>query len=193
MGGVGALFLLLFIAMLLAPRLINLEPIREKVLATASEKVGGEVRFQKVDLSFFPLPHAVVQQASISIPDKVSGTLESLAVYVKIIPLVKGKLQITEVQVESPEFKVALPKKATKKPEKEIPPLSLGLSTFAGQVLVPLILEAPDLEVEIKNGKLNFPRMTNLNSFFRTLTRALSFLQKDSSFNSNALPVCGKG
>ena len=76
MGGVGALLLLLFIAMLLAPRLINLEPIREKVLATASEKVGGEVRFQKVDLSFFPLPHAVVQQASISIPDKVSGTLE---------------------------------------------------------------------------------------------------------------------
>jgi hypothetical protein len=87
MGGVGAFLLLLFIAMLLAPRLINLEPIREKVLAIASEKVGGEVRFQKVDLSFFPLPHAVVQQASISIPDKVSGTLESLAVYVKIIPL----------------------------------------------------------------------------------------------------------
>ena len=46
MGGLGAFLLLLFIAILLAPRLINLESIREKILATASEKVGGEVRFQ---------------------------------------------------------------------------------------------------------------------------------------------------
>ena len=153
-GGLGAFLLLLFIAMLLAPRLINLESIREKILATASEKVGGEVRFEKVDLSFFPLPHAVVEQASISIPDKVSGTLESLAVYVKIMPLFKGKLQITEVQANSPLFKVKLPKKAAKKSEKEVPSLSLSLPAFSGQILVPLILEVPDLEVEIKKGKL---------------------------------------
>jgi hypothetical protein len=151
---VGALLVILLAFQIIVPKLINLESIKGKILASASEKVGGEVRFQKVDLSFFPLPHAVVQQASISIPDKVSGTLESLAVYVKIIPLFKGELQITEVQVESPEFKVALPKKATKKPEKEIPEPSLDIPSFASQILVPLVLEAPNLEVEIKNGKL---------------------------------------
>ncbi|MGD9034837.1 MAG: AsmA family protein, partial [Desulfobacteraceae bacterium] len=167
--GVGAFLLLLFIAMLLAPRLINLEPIREKFLATASEKVGGEVRFQKVDLSFFPLPHAVVQQASISIPDKASGTLESLAVYVKIIPLFKGKLQITEVQAESPEFKVVLPKKAEKKPEEEVPSLSLGLPAFAGQILVPLKLEVPNLEVEIKNGRLELSQDDQPLFFFQDI------------------------
>jgi hypothetical protein len=131
--------------------------------------VGGVVRFQRVDLSFLPLPHAVIQRASISIPHKVSGTLESLAVYVKIIPLFKGKLQITEVQVESPEFKVMLPKKAVKKPEKEVPSLSFGLPTFAGQILVPLILEAPDLEVEVKNGKLELSEDDQPLFFFQDI------------------------
>ncbi len=156
--GVGVLLVLLLAFQIIVPKLINLESIKGKILASASEKVGGEVKCGKVGLSFFPYPHVVINQVSLSIPGKVRGSLDALGVYAKFLPLLKGKLQIAEVNLESPEFKVSLPKKATKKSEKEIPEPSLDIPTFAAQILAPLILEMPNLEVEIENGKLDLSR-----------------------------------
>ncbi len=155
---VGALLVLLLALQIIVPKLINLESIKGKILASASEKVGGEVKCGEVGLSFFPYPHVVINRVSLSIPGKVSGSMDALGVYAKFLPLLKGKLQIAKVNLESPEFKVSLPKKATKKSEKEIPAPSLDIPSLASQILVPLILEAPNLEVEIENGKLDLSR-----------------------------------
>ncbi len=154
----GVLLLLFLAAQLIVPKLINLESVKGKILASASEKVGGEVKCGKVGLSLFPYPHVVINQVSLSIPGKVSGSLNALGVYAQFLPLLKGKLQIAEVNLESPEFKVVLPKKVTKKPEKELPTPSFDFPTLATQILAPLILEVPNLEVEIENGNLDLSR-----------------------------------
>ena len=150
----GAFLVLLLAFQLIVPKLINLESIKGKILASASEKVGGEVQCHKIGLSLFPYPHVVINQLSVSIPRKVSGSMDALGVYAKFLPLLRGKLQIAEVNLESPEFKVVLPTKATKNPEKELPETSLDIPTLSAQILAPLILEAPNLEVEIENGIL---------------------------------------
>lgn len=152
---IGVFLVLLLAFQLIVPKLINLESVKGKILAGASEKVGGEVKCQKIGLSFFPYPHVVINQVGLSIPGKVSGSINALGVYAKFLPLLKGKLQILEVTLESPEFKVALPKKATNKPEKELPSSSLDIPTLATQILAPIMLEAPNLEVEIEEGKLD--------------------------------------
>ncbi len=163
---VGALLALLLALQIIVPKLVNLESIKGKILASASERVGGEVKCQKMRLSFFPYPHAVIEQVTLSIPGKVSGSLDALGVYAQFLPLLRGKLQIAEVTLESPEFKVILPKRATKRPEKELPAPSLDIPSLASQMLVPLLLEAPNLEVEIENGKLNlFQEDESLFSF----------------------------
>jgi hypothetical protein len=86
-GGIGILLALLLLFMLLLPKLVNLEPMKEKILATISQQVGGDVEFQRVDLLFFPRPRVVIHQGNLSIPGKVTGTLESLTMYPKILPL----------------------------------------------------------------------------------------------------------
>ena len=47
MGVIGALLVLLLVLMLLLPRIINLEPIKQKIIARISQEVGGEVEFQR--------------------------------------------------------------------------------------------------------------------------------------------------
>ncbi|MGD9321575.1 MAG: AsmA-like C-terminal domain-containing protein, partial [Desulfobacteraceae bacterium] len=170
---VGALLAILLAFQIIVPKLINLESIKGKILATASEKVGGEVKCHKIGLSFFPYPHVVINQVSLSIPGKVSGSLDTLGVYLQFLPLLRGKIQLEEVTLKSPEFKVALPKKATKKPEKELPETSLDIPALSSQILVPLILEVPNLEVEIENGKLDLSQEDESLFSFKDITASV--------------------
>ena len=64
LGISGALLVLLFGLLLLAPRLINTETVREKVLAAFSENLGGQVEYKKIGLSFLPRPWAPLLSAS---------------------------------------------------------------------------------------------------------------------------------
>jgi len=172
MGGVGVLLILLLAFLLIVPRLINLEPIREKALSSISEKVGGEVKFQRFDLSFFPLPHVVLHQLSLSIPGKVSGTLESLRVYPKLPPLIRGKLQIAELQGEAPDFKMELPKRPKKGSQRPKSAPSADIEETLAHLLAPLALKAPDLIVQIKNGRLDVLEDTqSVFSFHNIYTR----------------------
>jgi hypothetical protein len=156
MGGAGALMVLLLAFLLAAPKLINLEPIKEKVLAQVSQQVGGEFEFQRVDFSILPRPYVVIHGASLSIPDTVNGTLESLSVYVKILPLLKGKLRLAKVQVEAPDFKMKLPERPEKSTESpKSAPLG-DIEETLTRLLAPLALNAPDLVVVVKKGRLDF-------------------------------------
>jgi uncharacterized protein involved in outer membrane biogenesis len=115
MGVIGALLVLMLILMLLLPRIINLEPIRQKIIARISQEVGGEVEFQRLDLSFLPRPRAKIHEISLSIPGKIAGTLDALKIYLGIFALLKGNAQIAMLHLEAPEFKMGLPEKLENK------------------------------------------------------------------------------
>ncbi|MBW2206609.1 MAG: hypothetical protein JRG79_06830, partial [Deltaproteobacteria bacterium] len=51
-GVLGFLLFLFTIFLLVLPSFINIEPIRERILANLSKEVGGKVTYQKVDISF---------------------------------------------------------------------------------------------------------------------------------------------
>ncbi len=173
-GSVGFFLILLLALMLLLPRLINLEPLREKILADVSQTVGGVVEFEKIDLSFFPRPHVVIHQASLSVPGKASGTLESLGFYPKILPLLTAKLHVARLQVKAPHFKIRLPDGPEKKGKgREAFSLEVVKEKVASGLAV-ATLKAPGLVVVVVNGRLDFLRKDKSAFQFRDIRARVS-------------------
>jgi hypothetical protein len=172
---VGAFLVLLLASQLIVPKLVNLESIKRKILATASERVGGEVKCQKIGLSLFPYPHAVIEGVTLSIPGKISGSLETLSVYPKIPPLFRGNLYLSEIQVERPDFKVNLPEKAKGDKKGKEPTPGIDIEKTLSQALVPLALDAPDLVAEVENGALVISRGNKSLFSFRYINTRLVF------------------
>ena len=146
----GIFVVLALTAGYLAPKLINSELLKGRIENVFSQKVGGRVEFQAIDLSIFPRPNLIIRNGSI-ITETASGTLEALSVYPKILPLLTGKLQVTRILVKSPDIKMSLPvdeKKAES--EKSVSP-EVITNLFA-----PMALALPDLVVEMEGGKFNF-------------------------------------
>jgi hypothetical protein len=153
--GFGALFIILLILVLLLPRLVNLEPVKQKILAEASKEIGGQVKCDRISLSLLPLPHVVIYNGSLAIPGKVSGTVGSLSVHPRILPLFTFKVQLAEVKVQAPEFDLIL-QEAPKKEEKKAQDLSpevLGEEVWS--VLTSVAKEVPGLLVQVEDARLN--------------------------------------
>jgi hypothetical protein len=175
MGTAGVLLVLLFAFLLLLPKLINLEPIKAKVLASLSEKVGGEVEYQRFDLSFLPRPHVVIHQVSLSVAGKTSGTLESVRIYPKILPLITARLQLAKLQAEAPDFKMSLPRRTEKRNDTQKPLSFASIEGKVASLLVPLALNAPGLVVEMKKGRLDFTQENETPFSFRDIHGRIAF------------------
>ncbi len=151
MGVIGALLVL----MLLLPTFINLEPIKEKIVANLSRRMGGKLAFQRCDLSFLPRPRVVIHHGSLSIPGKVAGTLEALKVYPKILPLLRGRIQIAMLRAEAPHFKMGLAKRPKQGEQR---PRAFALGTIGEEVAPVLGLiasKAPGLTLVVDGGRFN--------------------------------------
>ena len=154
MGVMGTLLVLLLIFILLLPTLVNLEPIKGEIAAIISQRVGVEPKFQRLDLSFFPRPHLTFHQGSLSIPGKITGTLESLTLYPQIVPLLRGNVRITRLHVEAPDFTMRLVERGG---EKEGRQRALSFATIKERVAPALALmspKAPGLIVLVEKGRL---------------------------------------
>jgi uncharacterized protein involved in outer membrane biogenesis len=155
-GTIGTLSILLLGLFLLLPTLINLEMLRERIEANLSKKAGVKLDFQGLELDFFPRPCGLIRQASLSIPEKADGTLESLKVYPKIIPLLIGKFRVSELQVKAPHFKVQLPERPEKKEQqdKERAFAWEAMKKKVASRLALATLQAPGLVVVVEDGRL---------------------------------------
>ena len=108
----GFLLLLLiifpFVFPYLAPRVLNSAAIKATLEDLISRQVGAKVEFRYLTLSVFPLPHALIRQGTWAHAD-AQGSVESLAIYPKLLPLLKARLQISKVQLSTPEVSINLP------------------------------------------------------------------------------------
>jgi hypothetical protein len=160
---VFAVFLLVVLLLLnfLASRFINKESIREKIQTTVSEKIGGEVEFDRADLSIFPLTHVVMHQGRFSIPEKAAGSFDSVSIRPKILYLLIGKVRIAKISVTAPDISIKLPERSPQKAkvrdkgekDKDDPLAVLKEHLFS--LLAPLSADAPDLVVSVGNGTLD--------------------------------------
>jgi hypothetical protein len=182
MGIMGALLVLLVAFLILFPRFVNLDPIKEAALARISEKMEGKVTFQRLDLTFFPRPHALIHQAGVSIPGKFDGTIESLALYPKVWPLLRGRLALARVLAQEPDFRVTLLTRRETKEEHLKPPLSAAIGKVLKPLLAPLATKAPNLIVEIENGRIEFTENEGSHFSFYDIEARLVFPPEELTY-----------
>ena len=123
-------------------------------MARVSEEVGGELKYRSIDLSFFPRPRVMIRHASLSIPGKAAGTLESLKIYPSILPLLMGNVRIGMLRVDAPEFIVVLPERP---PGKEVREGAFSPATIQESIAPALALmasKAPGLVFIVNDGRL---------------------------------------
>jgi hypothetical protein len=158
---IGFFLIILITLNFLASRFINKESIREKVQSTVSEKIGGEVDFNRADLSIFPFTHVVIHQGRFSIPDKATGSFESVSVRPKILYLLIGKVRIAKLSVTEPEITMRFPEgspqkaKVRDKGEKDKDDPLAVVKEHLISLLAPLSADAPDLVVSVEKGTLD--------------------------------------
>ncbi len=154
-GVLGTLLLLLLAFLLLLPRLINLEPLREEIQASISQVVGGAVEFQRIDFSFFPRPGVLVHQGSLSIPGKLAFHVETLTIYPKVLPLLAGRVRIAMLKVEGPDVTLKLPKRSGNGSEHKAALSLAGVKEQLASALSVSEWKMAGLVVEVEKGELD--------------------------------------
>ena len=177
---IGTLLALLFAFFLLFPVLVSLDPIKKRVISRISDEVEGNVTFQRLDFSFFPRPHALIDQGVVFVPGRVNGTFETLKLYPKILPLLIGRLGLAEVLVEQPDFRVMFPMKPETEGNDQHSLLSVKIEEFLTPLLTPLAINAPHLIIRIENGRVEFSGERESPYTFHHVTAHVVFPPEES-------------
>ena len=98
----GIILCLSIILVVVTPQLINLDTVKEKIKSEYARDVGGQIEYEYLKLVIFPRPRVAVSNVKFTTPDKVDGTVESLDIYPKILPLFTGNLRIAMLRSRSP-------------------------------------------------------------------------------------------
>ena len=165
LGVLGSLLCLIILVvgiMLLLPYLINLEPVKEKILTVLSQQVGGTVEYQSLEFSYFPRPRVKIHQVRISIPEKAEGTLKSIQVSPDLLAVLRGTLRMKTIRVESPDVNIWLPKDPEKIKKESKPKIREAIEETLDRASGIF----PNLHVILKDGRLNlFKESKSILSF----------------------------
>lgn len=176
--GIGVLLIAFLIFILFSPMLINLESVKENILTQFSQQTGGQLHYKKVDLLYFPRPHAVIYQVGLSIPGNVTGTLANLKVYPAIFSLFTGDVQISRLQLIAPNFNIEIP--IRQKERKFVISPSFAMEMLTNSLAYPALNKSSFL-IEVKDGRLNLYdendvsfKFININAKTRLLLNRLT-------------------
>lgn len=155
-GAAAAAAVLLAAIAALAPRWIDLAPVKARIVARASRAVGGEFGYDNAALRLFPRPRIEARGVRILIPGSARGTVRSLSFDVALFPLLRGDFLPSNVRAENPDFLVELPPPPKEKAEK---PFTLGEARErAARLLSALSGRFPGVAVAAGKGSLVLAR-----------------------------------
>ncbi len=143
--GISLILLLSAAAAFFLPRLINKEMVRAKIVHLLSLKIAGTVTFEDADISLFPLPRVIIRNASLTIPEKMNGTIGTVTVFPELRPLFVGQVKISKIQINQPSFTLRIPPKTDDNP-KSLDEIAASLRS--------LTLGSADIRLSIDHGSL---------------------------------------
>ena len=156
-GIVGLLTALLIAVIVLTPVYLNSTGVKNKIQDAVSEKLGGKVSYEKIDLLLFPRPHVIISQLHLAYPRTFRGTLQSLTIYPHLFPLFRRQVLFSKIQIQEPDFRIILPAIVSES-TPEVPSLEETKANIRS-ILGYLQAIGPRLVVEMDNGKFLFRRM----------------------------------
>ena len=148
--------MLIVLAMVLSPRLINLEMVRSQIKYRMARDVGAEIKYRKMVLSYLPRPHIVIHKAEVLIPDSFTIKVHRMRIFPKIWPLFRGVLQLSSIRLEYADYFMKLPQISDTAPQSgEIIAVD-SIIKEVGRALKRLPeFKLPDVRLFVKNGNVN--------------------------------------
>ncbi len=169
----ASLLLTIILAVLLLPRITNMEAVKRKISASFSKKLSAEVSIDDMKISLFPRPGLLASGITIKSPS-YKAHIKSVSLKVNGRALLKRKLSFTGFLIDSPNVELTLDKKRAEKGK--------------AQAGFPHI---PPLTVSLKNGKITLIKnrkvlvFTNLNGVIVTGKTLEAKLESKASFLDN--------
>ena len=150
----GLLAVLVIAAVIVVPKLIDLNNYRALIAEEITKAVGGEVKLGRIKWGIGKEIWVEMDGFSISGSSRLPGDLNIARIYgeVSTIPLMSKKVIIKNLRLESPDAKIQLkpsPGKAVQ-PKEALPKYEPGEVTAPS----PLPVEIMILEVSLKNGQI---------------------------------------
>ena len=178
-GALGVLIIILLAFFFLLPKLVDLNSIREKIKTGISQKISGTIDFQKMEVSLFPRPRILINQARFSFPGTAHGTINSLRIYPHILPLFSGKVRIGRIQVDSPHISLTV---SGKQKEGMKPPLSVqAMEEKVSALLSSLASNAPGTRIGIDKGRLSISDMNRSLFLFQDIEGQIVLPPREAS------------
>ena len=158
LAGIALVFVLAAIASLLAPKLIKTASLREQVVKQLSTRLHAKVELASLSVSLFPLPHLTVDHLQLSAAPTLDATVESAAVYPRLVGLLAGKLQLAQVNIAGAQVHLHLPRQSSIEATTANAGTTYGLREMlrAGLTIVSSVAGAHrGLAVRLTHGVLN--------------------------------------
>jgi hypothetical protein len=168
--GFSALFVLILIGLLLSPWLLNTDLVKQNLINRINKETGGRLTYQKVDILFFPRPYLFLQQAQITIPDSVEGSLSWLKVYPQVLPLLQGEIRFTRVDIQKPQLTFNIPTRAPDTTAGSVKSTEIDIKEVILAALSQPLFHEPGLNVRLIDGQLNVLSHNRTAFSFKELT-----------------------
>ncbi len=154
-GVTAGLFVLILLAILLLPQLVNLEAVKQGILETVSRETGSQLTYNHVEILYLPRPSISLEQATLSAPSGFRCSLSALRAYPKIVGLLKGQIRLAALQIENPRF-TYLPHSGTETAGKNRTSITAETArTVAASLLAIPAFQTPGFRIRIKNGQFS--------------------------------------
>jgi hypothetical protein len=176
------------------PLYLNSPAAKKKVQTALSREQGMAVTYERLDLSLFPFPHVTIEEPGLSIPEEVRVSLKSLSIYPQMVPLLKGKVVISRIEMREPDFKIVLRERTA----QEEPVTLAGIQTWIASALASLNAVAPGLVVQIDKGALalyqrehRFISLQNIDARFAALPGGMDMTMRAKSASWGVVALSG--
>ena len=190
----GIVVILIAGAVFVVSKLIQKDSIKEKIHTLISKKVGGDVKYESMNLYFF-WPHIVIKNGEFSVPEKFSGSFDSIVVYPKILPLLYGNFELSTLRFYRPDITINLPDKSDEPELEDKEAFSFDkYKEHVVNILKYLNSNEKGLDAQIEYGKLqitsskeNILSFNNVNAYISFPDDVLSYRISSHSNISKSL------
>lgn len=115
-GCAGVAMALLLAAAVVAHLLANRDLVKSYIVTKAAQATGGELDYERIEIGYLPLPHLIARQIHLIQPQAFSLRAQELAVYPRILAMLKGRLSVRRLTLNASDIHLRLPQAADKSP-----------------------------------------------------------------------------
>ena len=161
---IGAVLVLVALVVLLAPAYIDTPAVRAEIQRRLAQAVDGEIAWEALEIGFFPAPHGELHRVRIDMPGRMSAAAERVQAYLRLWPLLRGRVEIASFSVSRPEIRI---QGSGKSEEQELDAVAAYRKALEPAVQA-LQRFAPDTELRIERAAIDPGGLRDLDVNVRT-------------------------